>query len=53
MVINGPVAKAGSIFSLSRVMGTSVPKTLANITTANKLKEPEAVMPLSPNIKKL
>ncbi len=25
MVINGPVAKAGSIFSLSRVMGTSVP----------------------------
>ena len=46
-------AKAGSIFSLSSVMGTNVPKILANITTANRLKETEAVMPLSPNIKKL
>ena len=53
IVINGPVAKAGSIFSLSSVMGTNVPKILANITTANRLKETEAVMPLSPNIKKL
>ena len=38
MVINGPVAKAGSIFILSKVMGTSVPNILANITTANRLK---------------
>ena len=33
--INGPVAIAGSIFSFSSVMGTSVPKIEANITTAN------------------
>ncbi len=53
MVINGPVANAGSIFRRSSVIGTSVPKILANITTANKLRETEAVIPLSPSIKKL
>ena len=37
MAINGPVAIAGSIFSLSRVIGTNVPKIEANMTTANKL----------------
>ena len=35
IAINGPVAMAGSILSFSRVMGTSVPKIEANITTAN------------------
>ena len=35
MAINGPVAMAGSIFSFSSVIGTSVPKMEANITTAN------------------
>lgn len=45
MVINGPVAKAGSIFILSKVMGTNVPNILANITTANRLKDTEAVIP--------
>lgn len=47
MVINGPVAKAGSIFILSKVMGTNVPNILANITTANRLKDTEAVIPVS------
>lgn len=41
MAINGPVAMAGSIFSFSSVMGTSVPKMEANITTANRLMETE------------
>ena len=31
--IKGPVAMAGSIFSFSKVMGTNVPKSAANITT--------------------
>ena len=53
IVINGPVAKAGSTFNRLRVIGTNVPKILANITTANKLNETEAVIALSPNIKKL
>ena len=39
MAINGPVAMAGSIFSFSSVIGTSVPKMEANITTANRLME--------------
>ena len=38
---SGPVAMAGSILSFSRVMGTSVPKIEANITTANKLIDTE------------
>ena len=41
MEINGPVAMAGSIFSFSRVMGTSVPKMEANMTTANRLMDTE------------
>ena len=53
MVINGPVAKAGSIFILSKVMGTNEPNILANITTANRLKDTEAVIPRSPSMKKL
>ena len=53
MVINGPVANAGSIFNLDSVIGTTVPNILAKITTANKLSETEAVMPLSPSMKKL
>ncbi len=36
MAINGPVAMAGSILNFSNVIGTSVPKIEANITTANK-----------------
>ena len=39
--MNGPVAIAGSILKRSRVMGTSVPKMEANITTANKLIDTE------------
>ena len=41
MDINGPVAMAGSILSFSKVIGTSVPKIEANITTANKLSDTE------------
>ena len=33
VVINGPVAKAGSILSLSRARGTKVPNIEANIIT--------------------
>ena len=33
MAINGPVAMAGSILNFSNVIGTSVPKIEANITT--------------------
>lgn len=51
--IKGPVAKAGSIFIFDRVRGTSVPDILAKRTTENKLNETEAVIPLSPSIKKL
>ena len=41
MEINGPVAMAGSTFSFSKVMGTSVPKIEANMTTAKRLMETE------------
>ena len=41
MDINGPVAMAGSILSFSRVIGASVPKMEADITTANKLIDTE------------
>ena len=33
--MKGPVARAGLILSFSKVRGTSVPKTVAKITTAN------------------
>ena len=39
MEINGPVAMAGSTFNFSKVMGTSVPKMEANMTTAKRLME--------------
>ena len=35
IVINGPVASAGSILNRSSVKGTNVPKIDANITTEN------------------
>lgn len=35
MVINGPVAIAGSTFIFSSVSGTNVPNVAANSTTAN------------------
>ena len=41
MAINGPVAMAGSILNFSNVIGTSVPKIEANITTANRLMDTE------------
>ena len=41
MAINGPVAIAGSIFSFSSVIGTSVQKMEANMTTANRLMDTE------------
>ena len=41
--MNGPVAIAGSTFIFSSVMGTSVPKIEANITTANRLNDTEYV----------
>lgn len=52
--INGPVAMAGSIFNLSKVIGTKVPKIDANITTANRLIETENVtVAVGPNRIKL
>ena len=53
MVINGPVANAGSIFILSNNKGTTVPKMLANMTTVKRLRDTDIVIALSPNIKKL
>lgn len=44
MVINGPVAMAGSILNFSNVMGTMVPNIDANITTANSDNDTETVM---------
>ena len=41
MEINGPVAIAGSILSFSSVIGTSVQKMDANMTTANRLIDTE------------
>jgi len=35
VVINGPVANAGSIFNLCKVNGTMVPESDANIITEN------------------
>ena len=43
MAIKGPVAMAGSILSFSNVIGTSVPKMEANITTAKRLIDTEYV----------
>ena len=36
MVINGPVAIAGSILNFSKVIGTIVPKIEANMTTEKR-----------------
>ena len=44
MVMNGPVAMAGSMLNFSNVMGTMVPKMEANITTAKSDSETETVM---------
>ena len=41
MDMNGPVAIAGSTFSFSSVIGTSVPNMEANMTTANRLIDTE------------
>jgi hypothetical protein len=38
VVINGPVAKAGSILYLCKIKGIHVPKTAAKIITQNKDK---------------
>ena len=35
VVINGPVASAGSILNLDKVKGTNAPKILAKIITVN------------------
>lgn len=53
IVINGPVANAGSIRKRFSVIGTKVPKILAKTTTANKLSDTEAVTTGSPKVKKL
>ena len=54
MAINGPVAMAGSILNFSNVIGTSVPKIEANITTANRLMDTEEVtVAVAPNRIKL
>ena len=39
MVINGPVAIAGSILNFSKVIGTIVPKIEANMTTEKRDKD--------------
>ena len=39
MVINGPVAMAGSILNFSKVIGTIVPKIEANMTTEKRDKD--------------
>jgi hypothetical protein len=44
MEIKGPVARAGSILKRSRVNGTNVPKTDANITTAINDSDTERVV---------
>ncbi len=36
VVINGPVATAGSIFNLLSTIGTKVPNNEANMITVNK-----------------
>ncbi len=55
MEINGPVAIAGSILNFSRVSGTKVPKTEANMTT-QKIEMDTAKVVTScpwPSVKKL
>ena len=44
MVINGPVAIAGSIFNRSSINGTNVPKIAANITTAKSDTDTDTVV---------
>ena len=46
IVIKGPVARAGSILSFSRVRGTIVPNIEANNTTASSDNDTAAVMAL-------
>ncbi len=48
IVINGPVAIAGSILKRSSVIGTIVPKIEANITTENSDRDTDMVTPLFP-----
>ena len=47
MLMKGPVASAGSIFSFSSVKGTNVPNTDANMTTANSDIDTAIVVGLS------
>ena len=42
VVINGPVARAGSIFKRSRTNGNNVPK-IAAITTTTKMETPMVI----------
>ena len=43
VVIKGPVASAGSIFNLSKINGTNVPKIEAKIITENRAILTESV----------
>lgn len=51
IVINGPVANAGSIFNRSKVNGTKVPNIEANITTAKRDNDTDVVITSLPIIK--
>ena len=44
IVMNGPVAIAGSTFIFSNVSGTNVPKIAANITTAKREMDTDTVV---------
>lgn len=48
MDMNGPVARAGSIFRRSSVSGTNVPNTEANSTTARSDSDTDTVVTCAP-----
>ena len=52
IVMNGPVAMAGSSFIFSRAIGTQVPKIDAKITTENRERETHIVNASPPRRKK-
>ena len=52
IVMNGPVAMAGSSFIFSRAIGTQVPKIDAKITTENRDRETHIVNASPPRRKK-
>ena len=51
VVINGPVARAGSIFLFSRASGMKVPNSAAKTITQSRLT-PTVILKLAPNPKR-